>query len=175
MVIDYENLMEDILALNLYHHQQSTEGRRTRQILQYGPPAILVLIALGQVSVFGTAITSSLPWLFFAGIWAFFVPYSLRRNMKKKVARMVLGSDSSRITGQHKLSLSSDAVTDKGNSGKTKTKWAEVHKVVATSRHVFIYISDTAAHIVPRRAFEDESKYREFVDMAMRYYKAAIG
>ena len=175
MVIDYENSLDDIMALNLYHHQQSSEARRTRQILQYGPPAALVLIALVQVSVFGSALTSSLPWLFFAGIWALFVPFSLRRSMRKKVAKMVLQGDDTGVAGRHKLSLSSDAVTDKISAKKTKTKWSEVRKIAATGGHLFIYISDTAAYIVPRRAFEDESKYREFVDTAMRYYKAAIG
>lgn len=175
MDIEYENVMDDILALNLYHHQQSPSARRTRMLLQYAPPAILVIIFLVQASFTGGSLASSLPLLFFAGIWVIFVPYSLRRSMKKKVARMVLENQDGGITGRHKLSLKSDAVTDQAGSGKTKTRWADVHKLVATNSYLYIYIGDTSAHIVPKRAFESEAEFRKFVDTAMRYYKDVVG
>ncbi|UCC61006.1 MAG: YcxB family protein [Dehalococcoidia bacterium] len=175
MDIEYENSMDDILALNLYHHQQAPSARRTRMLLHYGPPVILVIIFLAQVSIIGGSLVTGLPWLFFAGIWVIFVPYSLRRAMKKKVARMVLENQDGGITGQHKLSLKSDSVTDQTGSGKTKTRWADVPKIVLTSSYLYIYISDTSAHIIPKRAFESETKFREFVDTAMRYYRAVVG
>jgi hypothetical protein len=175
MDIEYENSMDDILALNLYHHQQLPAARRTRMLLQYGPPVILVIIFLVQVSITGGSLVSSLPWLFFAGIWVIFVPYSLRRAMKKRVTRMVLENQGGGITGRHKLSLKSDAVTDQTGSGKTKTRWADVPKLVVTGSYLYIYISDTSAHIIPKRAFESEAEFKEFVDTAMRYYRAVVG
>ena len=174
MDIEYEISVDDILALNLYHHQQSPSARRTRMLLQYGPPVILVIIFLIQASLTGGSPVSALPWLFFAGIWVIFVPFSLRRSMRKKVAKLILESQDNRVTGKHKLSLTPDAVTDKTGSGKTKTKWRDVRKLVATNQYLYIYISDTLAHIVPRRAFASEAEFREFVDSAMRYYKAVI-
>ena len=174
MDIEYDILLEDILALNLYHHQQSPSARRNRMLLQYGPPVIPVIVFLFQAFVSGASMVASLPWLFFAGIWVIFVPFSLRRSMKKRVARMVLEDQDGGVTGRHKFTLASDAVTDKTGSGKTKTKWRDVWKLVATNYYLYVYISDTSAHIVPKRAFDSEEEFREFVDTAMRYYRAAI-
>jgi len=175
MVVEFENSLDDVLALNMYHYQHSANVRRTRLILQFGPPVIPVVVFLVQILVSGASLASALPWLVFAGIWVLFVPFSLRRGMRKRVAKMVLESQNDGIVGKHRLSLTSKAMTDKTDSGKTKTRWAEVRRIVATNQYVFIYIDANVAHIVPKRAFPDESKYKEFIKTVMRHYEAAIG
>jgi branched-subunit amino acid transport protein len=171
MVVEFENSLDDVLALNLYHYEQSPGARRTRRLLQFGPPAILVAIFLGQLLFTGASPISSLPWLMFAVVWAVFVPYMLRRSMRKRVMQLFVQGQSKGIVGNHTLTLTSKGVTDKTGFGKTETIWRDIWKVVATNQYVFIYLSDTAAHIVPRRAFPDELKFEEFRDTVIRYYR----
>jgi hypothetical protein len=77
--------------------------------------------------------------------------------------------------GKHTLSITSAGVTDKTRFGNTVTTWRDVRKVVATNEHVFIYVSDTVAHVVPRRDFPDEARFHEFRDAVIRYVRAAGG
>jgi len=175
MVVEFENSLDDLLALNLYHHQQSPSARRVRQLLQFGPAAILVIVFLVQVLVSGASPVSSLPWLMFAVVWTVFVPYMMRRSLKKRILQLYADGRDRGVVGRHTLSLTSTGVTDKTSFGKTVTTWREVRKVVATNEYVFIYVSDAVAHVVPRRDFSDESKFHEFRDAVIRHMKVASG
>jgi hypothetical protein len=171
MVVEFENTLDDVLALNIYHHQQSPKARRTHRLLQFGPAAILVLVFLGQMLFTRSSPVSSLPWLMFAVVWTLFVPFMLRRSMRKRVLQLFAEGKSKGMLGSHKLSLTSTGVTDKTGFGTTETAWRNVRKVVSTNEYVFIYISDTAAHIVPRRAFADAERFHEFRDTVIRHYR----
>jgi hypothetical protein len=175
MVVEFENSLDDVLALNLYHHQQSSAAQRTRRLLQFGPAAILVIVFLVQVSVSGASPISSLPWLMFAAVWTVFVPYMMRRSLKKRILQLYAEGRDKGIVGKHTLSITSAGVTDKTRFGNTVTTWRDVRKVVATNEHVFIYVSDTVAHVVPRRDFPDEARFHEFRDAVIRYVRAAGG
>lgn len=175
MVIEFENSLEDVLALNMYHYEQSPGARRVRRLLQFGPAAILGLIFLAQIVFSGASPISALPWLMFAVVWTVFVPYMMRRSMRKRVLQLYSGGRDKGIVGKHTLSLTSSGLTDKTGYGKTETAWRDVLKMIATTQHVFIYVSDTAAHIVPARAFPDEIKFREFRDTVIRHLKATSG
>jgi len=175
MVVEYENSLDDVLALNLYQHEQSPSARRTRRLLQFGPPAVPLLVFAAQVLFSGASLTSALPWLMFAAVWVIIVPFMLRRAMKKRVVQLFVEGEKQGIVGKHTLSLTSGGLTDKASHGRTKTGWRDVRKVVTTNQYVFIYLSDTVAHIVPRRAFPDERGFHEFRDTVIRYFRAATG
>jgi len=175
MVVEFENSLDDLLALNLYHHQQSPSARRIRQLLQFGPAGVLVIVFLVQVLVSGASPISSLPWLMFAMIWTLFVPFMMRRSLKKRILQLYSQGKDRGVVGRHTLSLTSAGVTDKTSFGKTVTTWRDVRKAVATNEYVFVYISDAVAHIVPRRAFSDDSGFLEFRDAVIRHMRAAGG
>ncbi len=175
MVVEFENSLDDVLALNQFHHEQSRSARRTRRLLQFGPAAIPLLVFVVQIMGSSASAASALPWLMFAAIWVVIMPLMLRRAMKKRVVQLFVQGEHQGIVGKHTLSLSADGVLDKTSHGRTKTGWRDVHKVVATNEYVFIYLSDTVAHIVPRRAFPDEQRFHEFRDTVIRYFRAATG
>jgi hypothetical protein len=175
MVVEFDNSLDDLLALNLYHHQQSSSAQRTRRLLQFGPAAVLVIAFLVQVLISGASPVSSLPWLLFAAVWTAFVPYLMRRSLRKRILQLYAEGRDRGIVGRHTLSLTATGVTDKTSFGKTVTTWREVRKAVATHEYVFIYVSDTVAHIVPRRAFPDQTGFHEFRDTVFRHMRAAGG
>ncbi|MCJ7522354.1 MAG: YcxB family protein [Dehalococcoidia bacterium] len=175
MDIEFENTMDDILALNTYHFQRSPGARRNRLIFQYVLPGIPALIYLALVFGGGSSELSALPWLLLAMLLFVLGPFSVRRSLKRRVVKMVAEEQGRGAVGGHRLSITRSAVTDKAGSGKTTTNWTDVKKVVLMDNYVFIYIGDTSAHIVPKRAFPDETAWKEFKDTIGRYYQAAIG
>jgi hypothetical protein len=48
--------------------------------------------------------------------------------------------------------------------------WEGINRIVVTSTHVFFY--SAAVYILPRRAFEDEREFEEFVESARIYHEA---
>ena len=47
---------------------------------------------------------------------------------------------------------------------KTETRWIGVQKLVRTRKYILIYVSQHAAHIVPRRAFRDTAEDDAFYE-----------
>ena len=174
MEIEFENTMDDILALNMYHFQRSPGARRNRLLFQYGLPGIPALVYIILVASGGSSFISALPWLLLALILFVLVPFSMRRSLRRRVIKMFNEGESQGAVGKHHLSITRSSVTDKTTRGKTTTNWVDVKKVVLMDRYVFIYISDTSAHIVPRRAFSEASKWEELQDTVGKYYQAVI-
>jgi len=175
MDIEFENTMDDILALNMYHFQRAPDARRNRMIFQYVIPGIPVLVYLAMVISGVSSVLGALPFLLLAMLLFVLGPFSVRRSLKRRVIKMVIEDESRGAVGKHRLSVTNNAVTDKAGSGKTMTRWSDVKKVVLMDNYVFIYVSDTSAHIVPKRAFPDETAWKEFKDTLSRYYQAVIG
>ena len=172
MNIEYQNTLDDILALNWYHHRASPAARRTLLLFQYGLPiAIVVLVVLITLAA-GWSLFTIVPAVVLALAWFALVPQMQKRNLQKQIVRLYAeGRDRGIVTG-HKVSMSSSSITDRTDRGETTTAWKDVDKVVATEKHVFIYVGPQSALIVPRGAFPGESEYNAFVDAAMRYHKA---
>jgi hypothetical protein len=174
MNIEFENTLDDILALNWYHHRTSPAARRTLRLFQYVLPLAIVLIVLVITFAAGWSKMSLLPAAVLALAWFALVPRMQKRNLQKRIVKLYAeGRDRGIVTG-HKVSISSSSITDRTDHGETKTAWKDVDKVVATEKYVFIYVGPESALIVPKRAFPHESKYGAFVDTVMRHHRAAV-
>ena len=174
MDIEFENTMDDVLTLNMYHFQHSTSFRRNRVIFQYVIPGIPALVFLFVAFGTGSSFLSALPWLLLALLLFVLGPFSVRRSLKRRVVKMVTEGEGQGAVGKHKLSITRSAVKETGRNSVTTTNWADVKKVVLMDKYVFIYISDSTAHIVPGRAFAGPSRWKEFKDTVQRYYGAVI-
>ena len=174
MNIEFQNTLEDILALNWYHHRASPGARRTLLLFQYGLPVAIVLIVVIITFAAGWSTFTIVPAVVLALAWFALVPRMQKRNLQKQVVKLYAeGRDRGIVTG-HKVSMSSSSITDRTDRGETKTAWKDVDKVVGTEKYVFIYVGPESALIVPRGAFPGESEYRAFLDAAMRYHRAAV-
>jgi hypothetical protein len=173
MNIEFQNTLDDILALNWYHHRTSPAARRTLLLFQYGLPVAIVLVVVIITFAAGWSLFTIVPAVVLALAWFAFVPQMQKRNLQKQIVKLYAeGRDRGIVTG-HKVSINSSSIADRTDRGETKTAWKDVDKVVATEKHVFIYIGPESALIVPRGAFPGESEYSAFVDTAMRYHRAA--
>lgn len=169
MQIEFENSVEDVLYLNLYHYRYSPLFRNRRLALRFGFPAFLVFVCLLLVFVFSAPVVTAVPVLLVGAIWVYMSPRLLERNVKNQVAKMHSEGKITMTVGRHRLSLNPDALADDSDSGRTRTGWKDVESIVSTERHIFIYTSPTMAYIVPKRVFGDESGCREFIETAKRY------
>jgi len=94
------------------------------------------------------------------------------RLAERNVRRIYKGSEGKGEFRHRRLTLSAEGVHSVSEVGDYITKWPGIEKVAVTDEHLFLYTSPTAAIIVPKRAFDDEWGFAEFVDYARRYYEA---
>ncbi len=173
MLIEYENSLDDVLYLNLYHYQHSPAFRTRRLLFRFTLPVFAVLAWLALIYMNPSAAMSGLPLLVVAVVWIGFSPRLLQRNIRRQVLKLHMQGQIGSTVSRHRLSLPREAVTDKTETAKAKTMWKDVRRIVTTKRHVFIYTSTEMAHIIPKNSFSDESKCREFVEAAKRYCEKA--
>jgi len=173
VIIEYENSLDDVLYLNLYHYQHSPVFRTKRLLFRFALPVLAVLAWLALISMNPSGALSGLPLLVVAVVWIGFSPRLLQKNIRKQVMKLHMEGQIVNTVRRHRLSLTPEAVTDKTETGKARTLWKDIGRIVTTKRHVFIYTSDDMAHIIPKNSFPDDTKCREFVEAAKRYYGKA--
>ena len=101
------------------------------------------------------------------------MPRLLTKNIIKHVERMYNEGQVKDTVCKHRLSLNPDGIIDKTESGKIKTPWSDVQQIVLTQQYLYIYISDTMAHIVPRNTFADDAQCDDFIATVKRYCERA--
>jgi hypothetical protein len=70
------------------------------------------------------------------------------------------------------LTIMSDGISVESPSTRTEIKWLGIRKIATTNRYLFIFISDTAAIVVPYRAFTEPSKGKQFYNSIIELWKA---
>ncbi len=160
--IEYTVAVADIVAFNDHHHRTSPHTRRMIRTLQMvvglaivgmgvwplfqGAPAL----TFGPLLAVGVAFVIAMPALF---------AWSVRRSARRQLAE---GHNRS-VLGPRKLEIGDDALVEISEQGQQQTRWSAVERVVVTDEHVFIYLSATAGHTVPRGAFATAEQMHAFV------------
>jgi len=62
------------------------------------------------------------------------------------------------------ITLSDEAFVTESQYGRSETRWPIVQKLARTRTHIFMYLSQESAVIVPRRAFESFAQWDTFYD-----------
>lgn len=173
----YEFTLDDALAFNDYHFRYSPAGRRARLKHTLLPPAIwLALAATYHVWTAGRGN----PWFMgilvgFSALWVLLSPFQLRRQVRRSLTRRYRRRGGSAALGRHSLTISPSGVQDRSEGGESDVRWQNTVRVAWTPEHLFIYLTETRAHVVPARAFASEDDFRAFRDRARRFFEEANG
>lgn len=69
---------------------------------------------------------------------------------------------------QRALTIGDEALITESEYGRSETKWSLVQKLARTRSHVFMYLSQESAVIIPRRAFESTTQWVTFYEICRR-------
>jgi hypothetical protein len=69
---------------------------------------------------------------------------------------------------QRALTVGDEAFVTESEYGRSETKWTLVQKLARTRSHIFMYLSQESAVIIPRRAFESRTQWDTFYDICRR-------
>jgi hypothetical protein len=71
------------------------------------------------------------------------------------------------------ITLGEEAFIGESQYGKSETRWTMVQKLARTRSHIFIYLNQENAVVIPRRAFENAAQWDTFYDFCKQRTKGA--
>ena len=152
--VQYKNTFADVLWFSLYTYMHS--------------PVLLLLYSalaglIGFSSYTSVPASASFAARVFTMLFMFAFIFSL---VFGAIALFVVASLISKanrtILTQHTISVAETGLTEETEFNRTEQKWAGIPRLVRTRRHIFAYVSQYAAHVIPRRAFEDTAAWDAF-------------
>lgn len=163
MKLEYEITNEDYLKFNMHYLDNSADVKRSLFISRI----MLTIITLG-VAFLTIRDGSIYGYLYFALIWlvimVFFKKY-FRYFMERKLKKMIKDGKNKGFLGQSSLEVQEDGLYSTSQNAEQKTKWEGVQKIATTSEHIFIYVGELAAIIVPLSSFQDDAQKEEFLQL----------
>jgi len=63
------------------------------------------------------------------------------------------------------ITLGEESFTGESEYSKSEVRWKMVQKLVRTKKHIFIYLAQDNAVVIPRRAFEKASDWEAFYEL----------
>lgn len=161
MTVQYRNSMSDLLWFNAY----TIPRIRGMQV-----------ITLVIVLVFGYLFASTLRPLR-APVptkWAVFTVLMIGALLFVAVTTILFTLVSSyprygrTVREEHTISLTENGIVEEGIHSRHTIAWAGVLRVRRTPRAVLIYLTETGAHIIPRRAFDNDADFDRFFRLAAK-------
>lgn len=175
LTVEYELTMEDPVALQLSCYEHTPYLRDSYRKGRYlGCP--LLLIVIGLILTFawkfvGAAIIFGLAALY----WIHRYPTTVKKSAEKMVKGIYSGArDKGKLLCKHRIKITPEGVESKTDFKESKVRWNAVEQIVSTGDHIFIFVSPTVAEIIPKRAFSDETSYKEFIEIARKFHSAPV-
>ena len=168
MTIEYELTKDDYIGFNMYHIENSEKIKKTIFFQRYIMSLILPLAPL--IIVLTTNKTFGQWYFYFIMVWVLWVVFyekNFKRSIKRKLIKMASKGGANGIIGHHKLTLTEDKIIEHKIEDLSYDK-SIINKVGETDSHIFIYISDINAYVVPKSAFEnkkEEEKFKKLLDI----------
>jgi len=79
------------------------------------------------------------------------------------------------VLGEHVLTLTDAGMSTRSPHAETSRKWTGLLKVASTNKHLFLYVNEMAAQIVPKRFFTSPAEAQSFEQMIRERMKAGNG
>ena len=154
--IRYKNTFTDMLWFSAY-----TYSRSPVILIAFGGPAILVFYSSFTSMPASTGVGIRI----LAAITACVMILSVLLAAVALLVVLSLISKANRtILTQHSITLTELALIEETEFNRTEQKWTGVPRLGRTRRHIFVYVSQNAAHVIPRRAFADANAWNAFYE-----------
>jgi hypothetical protein len=169
MEVDYDIGPQDMVDFNW--HIYSSPARRKQRMMKVitvtsliALPGLILLDAgdhLGPMLLCAAAV--------FCALSLVLTPILIRRQ----IAQHFPPEKNSAIYGWRRMTIDSERIMQQGELIVAGYKWAAVERIEISDRQVLFFIAQSAALVIPRRAFRDETALRSFVEEAQRFNRAA--
>jgi hypothetical protein len=178
MTVTFENSDQDAIALNLFYNFHTPKPRRKHRIIHMVSP-IVVFAAL--LTFFATTRPDDLGlpyfWLILVGgAAADFAlhPWLMRRAVRRRTQQAVKQGKYLTLMGSQTLTATPEALVAKGPIAESRYNWSSIAAVSEGPEHLFLFLSESVALPIPKRAFTSEAQRTEFLALVDRYRTGGV-
>lgn len=157
----------DLLAFQVMHFCTSAQGVRAKRVGQ------LFIVGSGLALAFAAwQLTNPSSWVLAAIVatavlGSFFYPRQFIRSITKRLDKDLSRQKISHLIGPQTVRLTDEGVWIEDPRGRRTVPWAEVRHIRASNTHLYLYVEEAWAVIIPHRAFADDASAEAFVDRAV--------
>jgi hypothetical protein len=149
VTIDFTNTLIDLVRFNLYH--------ASRRVLNW-------VIIVGGALFLSRTMRFDQPGVRAVAFVMFFICMVLVLFGVTALISCVSYAPSKNrgVLGKHRLTLTTDTLTETSPVSQGTWSWAGIPKVSRNAAYVFIYVQQNMAHIVPTRSFPSRAEADRF-------------
>lgn len=172
--IRFETTIDDIVAFNRFHCENSPTWRRQRFVQYLIVPGIIGILSLCVFfSVFeqlarnpavlvGFAIGTLLLFSIFSISWVIFVRWQAAANVVSMVRKLLAEGSNRTILGWREIALVGNRLLVNSELIQASYDLRAIEKIVGNDEYTFVYYSSIQAFVIPMNLYPEE-EYREFV------------
>ena len=86
---------------------------------------------------------------------------------------LTTSSKSNGILGEHEYEITSEGLLEKTKANEGLSKWSGIQEVRKAGSFILFRISGYLFHIIPKRSFESDEEFYEFLGMAKDKWRGA--
>lgn len=162
--ISYELTARDYMDFNFYHLNNSKSMKKLVFTQRFIIP--LFYFAFPFILSRSTNI-SFMNWMLMSVglyiLWVWTSPRKMQGSITKKINKALKEGKLEKLLGEHTITLNDEGIVDSGKGGEAKAPWNSIYDVTEGKDHVYIFINDTKAYIIPNRAFVKEQLKHDFL------------
>jgi hypothetical protein len=177
--IEYEFNKDDDVEFQLYYLKNNPAMRNKTQNSKYILIVyffISILVSAGFF-IYGNDLAGAIGiiiGLFIIYIyWAVFSTRSIRRRLKKE-----LEADTVKIPNGHYckriVTIEPYSIKNVSDFWEVNIYWHGIVEIKKTEQYIYLFETQRAALVIPKRAFADDNSFDLFADMAKEYQSKAI-
>jgi hypothetical protein len=159
--ITYILRKEDLLEFNEYHAKMNSAYGKSKTRHQLLWPIIVAVLAL-FITISSNNVQLSLLLLIGAFIWSILVPALLKKRFQQHISEQLSDEDVANAVGDCTLEVTENGLLEKKSAGETLLKWSDVVRLEQSKHHVYLYMSEDAAIIIPKEMISEDSDYSTF-------------
>ena len=85
----------------------------------------------------------------------------------------MISSKNKPMMAQRTLTLGVEFFVSESSYGRSEIRWPTVQKLARTHNHIFMYLNQESAIVIPRRAFESTAQWDTFYETCKRSVESA--
>jgi hypothetical protein len=168
MKIETEITLEDLVAFNRYHAENSRFLKRGRDFIKYlGYGFALFILGIALLDILRGKILSSVINIVLAFLLITIIRFSQGQLIDIYARGMYKEGKNKGLFGHREITIRDDAIVEESDSGTHATKWQSVGKIIRTEKYIFVYASSVSAYLIPRRFFVNDTAYNELYNLIL--------
>lgn len=167
MELSYLITEEDYVQFNINATEKIKSYQRTIKLMRFWKNAMLVcmivlfiLLVLDYNKSNLALFTGSIVVFLSSAYYPKLMAHSIRKN-----ALSIASMNSDSILGDVSLEISEGWISTIKKSSERRVKLTNIKNVTSTRDHIFIYISDVEAFIIPRCVFDSKMSEEKFLSL----------